>query len=84
MRATKVFTSMSIPQKYMLGDKLMQGLQRITQKIHAAEADGSVEKLTARQRNKGRAKMVLKKLVHLMKSLQVKRGCGLVSPMLHV
>ena len=60
----------------------MQGLQRIAQKIHASEADGSVEKLTTRQRNKERVKMVLKKLVHLMNSLQVKSGSELVFPML--
>ena len=48
-------------QVHALGDKLMQGLQRIAQKIHASEADGSVEKLTTRQRNKERVKMVLKK-----------------------
>ena len=59
---------------HALGDKLMQGLQRIAQKIHASEADGSVETLTTRQRNKERVKMVLKKLVHLMNSLQVKSG----------
>ena len=67
---------------HALGDKLMQGLQRIAQKIHASEADGSVEKLTTRQRNKERVKMVLKKLVHLMNSLQVKSGSELVFPML--
>ena len=67
---------------HALGDKLMQGLQRIAQKIHASEADGSVENLTTRQRNKERVKMVLKKLVHLMNSLQVKSGSELVFPML--
>ena len=67
---------------HALGDKLMQGLQRIAQKIHASEADGSAEKLTTRQRNKERVKMVLKKLVHLMNSLQVKSGSELVFPML--
>ena len=65
-----------------LGDKLMQGLKRIAQKIHAAEADGNVEKLTTRQRNKERVKTVLKKLVHLMNSLQVKSGSELAFPML--
>ena len=65
-----------------LGDKLMQGLKRIAQKIHAAEADANVEKLTTRQRNKERVKTVLKKLVHLMNSLQVKSGSELVFPML--
>ena len=57
-------------------------LQHIAQKIHASEADGRVEKLTTRQRNKERVKMVLKKLVHLMNSLQVKSGSELVFPML--
>ena len=65
-----------------LGDKLMQGLKRIAQKIHVAEADGNAEKLTTRQRNKERVKTVLKKLVHLMNSLQVKSGSELVFPML--
>ena len=60
----------------------MQGLKRIAQKIHAAEADGNAEKLTTRQRNKERVKTVLKKLVHLMNSLQVKSGSELVFPML--
>ena len=38
---------------HALGDKLMQGLQRIAQKIHASEADGSVEKLTTRSTQQG-------------------------------
>ena len=67
---------------HALGDKLMQGLKRIAQKIHAEEADGNAEKLTTRQRNKERVKTALKKLVHLMNSLQVKSGSELVFPML--
>jgi hypothetical protein len=67
---------------HALGDKLMQGLQRIAQKVLATEAEGSVEQLTTRQRNKERIKSVLKKLVHLMNSLQVKSGSELVFPML--
>ena len=61
----------------------MQGLHRIAQKIHdaEAEADGNVEKVTTQKRNKDRVRMVLKKLVHLMNSLQVKSGSELVFPM---
>ena len=67
---------------HALGDKLMQGLQRIAHKIHAVEAEGSVQQLTTRQQNRERIKTVLKKLVHLMNSLQVKSGSELVFPML--
>eukprot|EP00435_Cladocopium_sp_Y103_P007174 s1119_g2.t1 len=67
---------------HALGDKLMQGLQRIAHKIHAVEAEGSARQLTTRQQNRERIKTVLKKLVHLMNSLQVKSGSELVFPML--
>ena len=41
---------------HALGDKLMQGLKRIAQKIHAEETDGNADKLTTRQRNKEKVK----------------------------
>ena len=67
---------------HALGDKLMQGLQRIAHKILAVEEQGTVQQLTTRQQNRERIKSVLKKLVHLMNSLQVKSGSELVFPML--
>ena len=71
-----------------LGDKLLEGFQRVVRKIQAGEEaeaslpDGSSGKQTTRQRNRARVQTILKKLVYLMSSMQIKSGSELVFPML--
>jgi hypothetical protein len=68
-----------------LGDKLLEGLQRIVRKITAQErlktAEGK-EPTNTRTRNRERTHSMLKKLVFLMNSMQVKSGSELVFPIL--
>ena len=70
---------------HALGDKLFEGMQRIVRKITAEEAgslqDGKVPTST-RERNKARSRAILKKLVFLLNTMQVKSGSELVFPIL--
>jgi hypothetical protein len=70
---------------HALGDKLFEGLQRIVRKITAEEA-GSLqdakEPASTRDRNKLRTRAILKKLVFLLNTMQVKSGSELVFPIL--
>ena len=66
---------------HALGDKLFEGMQRIVNKITAEEAASCTE-TTTRQRNKARTHAVLKKLVFLLNTMQVKSGSELVFPIL--
>ena len=64
-----------------LGDKLLQGLQRASQKVLQQEA--SAGEVPGKNKDRERVKAVLKKLTYLMNSLQVKSGSELVFPMLY-
>ncbi len=66
-----------------LGDKLLDGLRRASEKVLRQE-DAQKPNLdqTAHQEQRNRIKAVLKKLVYLMNTLQVKSGSELVFPML--
>ena len=68
-----------------LGDKLFEGLQRIVRKITAEEAgslqDGKAHTST-KERNKARTRAILKKLVFLLNTMQVKSGSELAFPIL--
>ena len=69
-----------------LGEKLLEGLRRASEKILREEANqtphGPVSKDVEKQKERERIKAVLKKLVYLMNSLQVKSGSELIFPML--
>jgi hypothetical protein len=70
---------------HALGDKLFEGMQRIVRKMTAEEA-GSLEDgkapTSTRERNKARTRAILKKLVFLLNTMQVKSGSELVFPIL--
>ena len=65
----------------VLGDKLFEGMQRIVNKITTQEASSDAS-TTTRQRNKARTHAILKKLVFLLNTMQVKSGSELVFPIL--
>jgi len=63
-----------------LGDKLLQGLRRLSEKIVQQEESAGEE--PGKSKDRERAKAVLKKFVYLMNTLQIKSGSELVFPML--
>ena len=67
-----------------LGDKILEGLRRASEKIVREEAARTpdVAEDAKRRADRERIKAVLKKLVYLMNSLQVKSGSELAFPML--
>ena len=70
---------------HALGDKLFEGMQRIVRKITAEEAaslQNRKEPTSTREKKKARTRAILKKLVFLLNTMQVKSGSELVFPIL--
>lgn len=69
-----------------LGDALMQGLRRACDRLQSEEAtrvNTESSQASAQQKSKQRIAALLRKMVHLMNSLQVKSGSELVFPMMY-